>query len=225
MELIAVTVGGISLYTYGLITLGAILLGLLAACGNFRLHGEDVWRMEDLLIWSLPLSLVIGRLLYVVSNWNEFRFAPHTAFYLWHGGISCYAVIPVVFFTVYAYCQIHGFNAWRWMDLLLPAVLLAISLHDLGASLQMGGTMSSSPIGLSDSDASYIDFRFHPFDVQGAGDFHTVLLHRAGLEGLAFLLIAALTLWQRRRLPWKNGSIALLGIGLFFLIRFFFEFF
>ena len=116
MELIAVTAGGISVYTYGLINLAAILAGLLAACGNFRLHGQDWKRLEDLLLWGLPLSLLAGRLTYVLCHWNEFSSAPLTTLCFWHGGISYYGVIPALFFTVFAYCQIHGFNPWRWMD-------------------------------------------------------------------------------------------------------------
>lgn len=223
MELIAVTAGGISVYTYGLINLAAILAGLLAACGNFRLHGQDWKRLEDLLLWGLPLSLLAGRLAYVLCHWNEFSSAPLTTLCFWHGGISYYGVIPALFFTVFAYCQIHGFNPWRWMDLLIPAFLLATAVQDLSlSSLQTGaGTSSLGGVAAGSAWMEYIEFQFRPLNVQEMGHFHSVMLRGAQAEALVFLLISFISFWQsRHRTPWKDGSVALLGIGLVVFIRF-----
>ena len=46
MGLVAVTLGGVPLYVYGLVVSVAVLLGILAAWVNVRTYGEEFWRVE-----------------------------------------------------------------------------------------------------------------------------------------------------------------------------------
>ena len=133
MGLIAVTVGGIPVYAYGLVLLAAALLGLLAAWVNVRAHGGESWRLEELLLYGMPIFLVGGRLAYVFCHWGEFSAAPFSVFCPWPGGISFCGGMLAFFFVVFAYSQIHGLNGWQWMDVLVPAILLAAAVHEAGS--------------------------------------------------------------------------------------------
>ena len=223
MGLIAVTLGGIPVYAYGLVVLSAVLPGLLVAWGNVRLHGEEFWRVEDMFLWGVPLSLLGGRIAYVFCHWGEFGAAPLSVFCIWQGGLSFYGGMLTFFFVVFAYSQIHGLDGWRWMDLLTPAFLLAVAVHGIGMfALQMNvGTPSSAdPFG-NRLLTEYVAFYFRPLDFQEEEYQRPIALFQAGLQFAVFLAVCFLAFWQReRRFPWPNGCVALLGVGLVALIRF-----
>ncbi|MBQ7477732.1 MAG: prolipoprotein diacylglyceryl transferase [Selenomonadaceae bacterium] len=222
MGLVAVTLGGVPLYVYGLVVSGAVLLGILAAWVNVRTYGEEFWRVEELLLWGLPLSLAGGRLAYVFRHWGEFSTAPLSVFCIWQGGFSFLGAGLVGFFVVFAYSQIHGFDGWQWMDILMPAFLLAAAASDLGSLFLLGtGEALSTNLPEGHFMMEYVGFQFFSLGFREAEYLGKAALYQAGLQFLVFLAVVIIGVWQRqRRLPWAHGCVALLGMGLMAVIQF-----
>ncbi len=218
MEFFALEVGGIFLYAYGLILLAAALSGIFAAWGNARLQGEEFYRVEEMLLWGLPLSIVGGRAVYVLFHWSEYGMAPLSVLCIWQGGISPWGGLAVFFFTLSAYSQIHGFDVWRWLDILAPSLLLVAAVYEMGILAlqwhgipQLEGVMREQPL------AEYVEFYFQPM---WAGEPPSAAVTRVALQFAVFLSVSLTVLWQRqRRAPWQHGCIALLGIGSLALVR------
>lgn len=213
MEFFAFEAGGIFIYAYGLVLLAAVLSGLVAAWGNTRLQEEEFFRVEELLLWGLPLSIAGGRMVYVLTHWSEYSTSPLSVFCIWQGGISVYGGLAVFFFVLFAYSQIHGFDTWRWLDILAPALVLATAVYEMGILVlqwhgisQLEGVLRDQPL------AEYIDFYFHPMGTVGP---FSVALVRTVLQFAVFCVVSMTVLSQRQRqFPWQPGCIALLGIGL-----------
>ena len=132
MGLIAWEGFGIPIYTYGLVVFAAVVLGAACAWVTLRLRGERTAPLLDLLVYGLPVALVFARLGFVLHNASQYSSQISEIFCVWHGGLSFYGGMLGFFLTVLGYSLVHGVSAWHWLDLLVPAFILAIVVYELG---------------------------------------------------------------------------------------------
>lgn len=222
MGLIAGNVFGVPVYTYGLIVLTAVVLGAGVAWVNVRLHGERTGPLLDILLWGLPLALVFGRLGFVLHHFD--RYASHLLDVLcvWQGGLSFYGGMLGFLLAIVAYSLIHGVSAWHWLDLLVPAFLIALAVHRLGIfgmQLTMG---SPFPPDLPNDHtlAEYIEYRYRPLGFEDMLYFRPIALYQAGMQFAVFLVVVAAGWLDSHFLHrLKPGCLFLLGLGLAAAVR------
>jgi len=223
MELVAVSAGGISIYAYGMVMLVAVSLGLLVALGNVRMHGWEPWRVEDMLLWGLPLAFLGGRMAYAAQHWLEFSASPISLFCFWQGGLSLYGSVLAFLFVVLAYSEIHGFDAWRWLDFFMPAIALVACVHGLGLySLQFAGVLTL-PVWEGfhgEFLGEWIGAVCRPLGLRDEEYFSLPAMVHACMQMLIFLGLEFAGIVQRqRRVPWASGCIFLLGACMMAIAR------
>lgn len=228
MGLVACKIGSFPVYTYGILVSIAILLGALAAWGNLKLHHVETAPLLDFLVAGIPAVLVFGRLGFVLHHFSSFENDLLSIPCLWHGGISFYGGMLGMLLVVLGWCEIHGESAWRWLDLLVPAFLLVIVVHELGIFwLQYTvGAPFPNDIPNNHTLAEYVDYTFRPWGYEDALYFQPIALYQAGLQFLAFLAVEILALldavWCRigSHRGLADGCLFLAGAALMAAIRF-----
>ena len=222
MGLIAFEIGGVPVYTYGLIVLCAVLVGAGVAYLSLRFHGERTGRLLDLLLFGLPLALVCGRLAFVLCHCALFRGHWGEIFALTHGGFSLYGCIAGLFLAVLGYSLVHGIGVWHWLDLLVPAFLLALSLYELGMFWMQMTLGEPLPADLPNDHrlAEYVEFCYRPAACRDVLYFEPIALYEAGMQFGAFLLVTVLAALDAHVHHLRAGVLFLIGALLVAGIRF-----
>lgn len=185
MEVAAFAVGGLQVYAYGLLLLGAILLGGAGSFGLARLHGEGFDSFVNLFLLGGVFSAVSSRLVYVGTHWEEFYMQPLSFLCLWQGGYSFLGGFLGLCVAVFIYGRIQGLDGWLWLDVFMPQVLLIAFVFELFHFLLCGmGKVAPS-------------------------------WYAAGMQFVLFLLVTFASFWQeRRRRRWRSGVFASVGMAM-----------
>jgi len=223
MGFIATEIGGLPVYTYGLLLLGVLLAGMAAAWVNLRLHHRAFAPVVDMLLWGLPLAAIFGHAGYVLHHFDEYAGNLLGVFCLWQGGVSFYGAIFGGLLAVFGVCRVQGRQTWRWLDLLVPAFVLMLALYEFGIfdlQLTVGEPL---PRDLPNDHrlVEYAEFAYRPVGFQDTEYFQPIALYQAGLQLCVCLLLVLLTavkaLWHH---PRQSGCLFLLGASLIAWVRF-----
>ena len=214
---------GIPIYTYGLVVFAAVVLGAACAWVTLRLRGERTAPLLDLLVYGLPVALVFARLGFVLHNASQYSSQLSEIFCVWHGGLSFYGGMLGFFLTVLGYSLVHGVSAWHWLDLLVPAFILAIVIYELGIfGMQLTmGTPFPQDVPNDHTLMEYVEYRYRPMGFENMLYFRPIALYQAGLQLLAFVIVsltAFIDAHTGRR--FRPGCLFLFGLGLVAAIRF-----
>lgn len=125
---------GIPVYAYGAMLCLSVVIGRLMAVRAARSAGLDPNLMDRACVWALVGALIGTRLLYVVTNLDQFdRFLE--VFLLWKGGLVAYGGFLGGFVSTLAFCRIHRINLWVWVDCVAPSLCVGLALTRLGCFL------------------------------------------------------------------------------------------
>ncbi len=129
-----------SLRLYGVFIAAGFVAGVLTATRAARRAGEDAEWIRDLCFYVLVAALVGARLLYVVTNLDEFRTACELggwsgclrAFRVWEGGLVFYGGIAGAALAAWWYTRRKGMSFLAAADRLVPSLALGHFLGRLG---------------------------------------------------------------------------------------------
>ncbi len=130
-------IGGFTLHTFGVMLAIAILVGSTVLMRELRRLGDPAIsevRMQRL-IWYIVLAVIIGgRILYVITSWNQDHFGDHPLqiFAIWEGGLVMYGGLLAVFLTVIGYALKNKINVLRLCDLVAPSAFLGDAIGRWG---------------------------------------------------------------------------------------------
>lgn len=125
-------VGPFSIYFYGVI----FALGVLAAYQvAVRLAPErslEPKMLEDIFLFTLPVSILGARLYHVFDLWSYYRQRLVEVFMIWHGGLGIYGGIlaGVIFLLVYSHWK--QFRLAAVLDILAPGLALGQAIGRWG---------------------------------------------------------------------------------------------
>lgn len=192
-----------------------IALSLILGTGYLyyiiKQNNEDFSRAERIILFALPISFVIGRASYVVSNFEEFRGSLGAIFMFWEGGINLPLMIISFFILTFCYCEVHALKAMIWCDMLIIPMVFIASAHELSLYLFFETFNEVAGQSLPNVTLAPIGFIEREF-----------LQTPALFEGnLTFILAVILTNIKK----YDSGAVFFLGVSLFFLIRFITSFF
>lgn len=223
MGYIATEICGLPVYTYGLLLLGVLLVGMVAAWVNLRLHHQAFAPVVDMLLWGLPLAAIFGHAGYVLSHFDEYAGNLLGVLCIWQGGLSFYGAIFGGLLAVFGVCRVQGRHTWRWLDLLVPAFVFMLALYEFGIfdlQLTMGMPL---PRDLPNDHTlvEYAEFAYRPDGFQDTEYFQPIALYQSGLQLVVAVLLTVLTavqaLWHR---PRQSGCLFFFGASLIAFIRF-----
>jgi prolipoprotein diacylglyceryltransferase len=125
---------GIPVYGFGVMLCLAFIMAAWVATRRGVRVGIPADKLQDLIMWTLILGVIGGRVLYVYMNdqWENF-------FAIWNGGLVFYGgAIGGAIGAIAAYRRLLkplGITAWQVADVLAPATAVGLCLGRLGCFL------------------------------------------------------------------------------------------
>jgi phosphatidylglycerol---prolipoprotein diacylglyceryl transferase len=127
-----ITVGPLTVHTYGLMIAIGFLAGLFVAVKTGRRNGIDSQKIMDM-GFLLIISGVIGsRITYVLMNFSEYSGNPIRMFKLWEGGLVFSGGLLTAIVAAWFYLRHHKLNLWQAFDVWAPAVAIGQAFGRIG---------------------------------------------------------------------------------------------
>lgn len=120
----AITIGGFSLYWYGIIIGVAILLAVLLVMYEVKRTGQNVDEYLDFATWAIILSIIGARVYYVVFSWDMYKDNPMKIFAIREGGLAIYGAVITGILCGIVYCKMKKKSFWLLADTVLPSLML-----------------------------------------------------------------------------------------------------
>lgn len=124
LDNIAFSIGGLSVYWYGLLIGIGILLALLLIFGTAKRTGQSLDMYYDLAIWTIAAGIIGARLYYVAFNWESYRENLMSIINLRQGGLAIYGGVLLGILVGIIYCAIKKQNTLRIADTAMPGVIV-----------------------------------------------------------------------------------------------------
>ena len=121
----------------------------------------------------------------------------------------------------WGYCSWKGLSLWYWLDILAPALLLGLAVHELGIFATQMTVGAPLPSNLPDDHklVEYIDYCYRPSGFENYQYFRPVALYQAGMQLVACVLVALLSVFDAHRKQLAAGGIFLLTAAAAAFIR------
>ncbi len=207
-------IGGIQIYSYGLMLFLSFLAGIYVVERRAKRFGVDSKAVTDLALWILLAVVVGSRLFYVAFHWDEFSNDLIGIFAFWRGGLAglmFYGGFIGALAAGLIFVRVRKLPVIKLLDAAAPAIVLGEGITRIGCFLN--GCCFGKPTSF------FLGVRFPPNSPAGA-TFPDILIHPtqlySSLAGFAMFL-AALYL-ERRRL--KDGVLFAVILILYSLYRF-----
>jgi phosphatidylglycerol:prolipoprotein diacylglycerol transferase len=208
-------IGTFAVHSYGLLLAIAFLAGIQLFLSRGHARGLSVDRLSTLSLWLLILAIVGGRILFVLTHWDEYKADPVGIFRFWEGGLMVYGGYIFAIAGGIFYVRRTGLQVWRVGDAAAPSMALGIGIGRLGCFLNgcCYGLPTTLPWGIKFPPESYSSTAFpgehlHPSQIYASA---------AGF-GLFALLLVLDRKWRFD--GWLFWSYIAMDAGLRFLIDF-----
>jgi phosphatidylglycerol---prolipoprotein diacylglyceryl transferase len=214
MHKVACSLGGLTIYWYGVLVALGFLAGLWTASRRAPRHGLRAETILDAGPWLLLGAVVGSRALYVINNWQaDFAGKPFwNILNLRQGGLVFYGGLIGAALATLLYLRLKKLPIWKVADALAPSIALGAFFGRLGCF--MNGCCYGRPTDLPWA------VHFPPdHDTKGAG-VHPVQLY----DALCNLALYAGLAWLYRRKRF-DGQVMAVHLMCYALLRSFVELF
>lgn len=216
IDRIAIELGPINIYWYGIIIAFGILLGWFLATRELKKLGlsEDIF--SDLLIWTIPISIISARIYYVLFKWEYYLQNPSKVFAIWEGGIAIHGALMGGIITTIIFAKKRGVSFWQLADIAAPSIILGQAIGRWGNFMNQeahGGEVTRSFL----ENLNLPEFIINQMYINGMY-YHPTFLYESiwNILGLISLLIL-------RRFEPRRGELFLSYIIWYSIGRFFVE--
>lgn len=170
----------------------------------------------------LLLSGIAGaRIVYLLLNAKWFFINPGThlifdVLKIWDGGLSGWGAIAGLLPTLFYLCKKNEQNFWKWLDTIVPAILVAFSITSLGAFFDgmNYGRETSLPWGVN----------FENMTVKYTVPIHPTQIYSALYNGILATALIISRNFEKIKTYDFDGFIGLTGLTVFSFLRFLEEF-
>ncbi len=207
-------IGGIQIYSYGLMLFLSFLAGIYVVERKARKFGVDSKAITDLALWILLAVVVGSRLFYVAFHWSEFSGDLVSIFAFWRGGLAglmFYGGFIGALIAGLIFVRVRKLPAIKLLDAAAPAIVLGEGITRIGCFLN--GCCFGKPTG------SFLGIVFPAHSPAGATcagqAIHPTQLY-SSLAG--FIMFGIAMLLGRRKL--KDGVLFAIILILYSLFRF-----
>ena len=206
------SIGGLTVYTYGLMIAIGIIAAYYVADKRGKKMGLDTSHLDSLAFWAVVSGFLGSKLLYWLTRLPDIFTDPSILLNLGDGWVVYGGIIGGIF-GGWLYCHIKGMNFWTWFDLIIPEVALAQGFGRIGCFFAgcCYGVEVSSGFGL-----------VFPADSIAPGD---VPLFPTQLISSAFDFLLFFVLIRIARKQTFQGEIAVIYLLCYSIGRFIIEFF
>ena len=213
---IALTIGPLTIYWYGIVMAVAIIVGLLLALLVAKKRGLNPEIIFDVAIWLVIGGLIGARVYEIFLEWSFYGSHPQEIIQIWHGGLAIHGALIGGALALWFYCKRKKVSLWPLLSVLVPALALAQAIGRWGNwfNQELFGRPTNSNWGIPIS----------PFNRPAGFETDQYFLPTFLFESLGLLILAAILYFlviKNKLNPKKIFSIYLIGYG---LIRFLLEF-
>ena len=124
------SIGGFTLYGYGLMIAIGIVLAVIMGCIRAKRRGLKVNAIIDLAIIAVVTGFIGGKLFYLIFESKEFF--EHPLQELSSSGFVVYGGIIIATICCTLYCKLKKLNFFSYYDIVLPSLALAQGFGRLG---------------------------------------------------------------------------------------------
>ena len=208
---VAFHLGPLTVRWYGLIISCAMLLGVFLAYKEAQRQKLDTDHLLNIILLTLPIAVIGARLYYVIFQWDYYALHPEDIIAVWKGGLAIHGGLIAGILTVVLYCRHKKQSFWRWVDVMVPSVVLAQGIgrwgnfankEAFGSVIEEGSFWSWIPMQV------YVDGAYH----------HPTFLYESVWDILIFIALIILI-----RKPHRVGDIFANYLILYSVGRFFIE--
>lgn len=129
---IAISIGNINIYWYGILIASAIVLGLIFAKMQNGKYNISYNIVEEFILWALPISIICARLYYVVFSMDLYKSNLIKIFAIWEGGLAIYGGVIGAIATAIIFAKIKKINLFDLLDYCVPFLALGQAIGRWG---------------------------------------------------------------------------------------------
>jgi len=213
--MVAFQLGPFTVVYYGIMIVSGVIAAVFVSCLEAKRRQYGTQHVFNLLLWILPLGAIGARLYHVIDHWSFYSQNPAAIF----GGVGLgiFGAVAGGAIGLIIYTRLQKLNAFQWLDIVAPGVLLAQAIGRWGNyfNQELYGYPTDLPWG------SYIDPAHRLSGYEAFTHFHPLFFYEFSwnLLGCTMLLFTGRKL--RKRL--LNGDIFFLGIIWASIGRFYLE--
>ena len=215
---VAISIGSIKIYWYGIIIALAMLIGISLATKEAQKLGLEEDTMVDMALWAIPIGFIGARLYYVLFKWDYYIQNPSEIIAIWNGGIAIYGGLIAGGLAVYWFARRKKMTLTLLLDILAPSVLLAQSIGRWGNFINQeahGGAVSRQFL-----ETLYLpEFIIEQMNINGTY-YHPTFLYESLWSLLGFILLIIL---RNQKGLLRRGEVALSYVIWYSFGRFFIE--
>ena len=215
---VAISIGPIKIYWYGIIIALAMLIGISLATKEAQKLGLEEDTMVDMALWAIPIGFIGARLYYVLFKWDYYIQNPSEIIAIWNGGIAIYGGLIAGGLAVYWFARRKKMTLTLLLDILAPSVLLAQSIGRWGNFINQeahGGAVSRQFL-----ETLYLpEFIIEHMNINGTY-YYPTFLYESLWSLLGFILLIIL---RNQKGLLRRGEVALSYVIWYSFGRFFIE--
>ena len=215
---VAISIGPIKIYWYGIIIALAMLIGISLATKEAQKLGLEEDTMVDMALWAIPIGFIGARLYYVLFKWDYYIQNPSEIIAIWNGGIAIYGGLIAGGLAVYWFARRKKMTLTLLLDILAPSVLLAQSIGRWGNFINQeahGGQVTRQFL-----ENLYLpEFIINQMNINGTY-YHPTFLYESLWSLVGFVLLLLL---RNNNQFLRQGEVALSYVIWYLAGRFFIE--
>lgn len=214
-----IDLGPFRVHFYALFIIAGIFVAGFMGVRRLRARGALNLEVVDIALWAVPFGIVGGRLVHVLTHWNDY-FAPGvdatSAFRIWEGGLAIYGALIFGALGAWIGARISNVNFFAFTDALAPGILLAQAIGRLGNyfNQELFGGPTDLPWGIEISNSDAV-----PIGLPVGTIFHPTFAY----EALLSLLGVCILLNLDRMYALRHGRLFALYLIWYSGVRFFIE--
>lgn len=197
---VALELGPITIYWYGIIIGFGIFLGWFLATKEAEKLGLNKDIFSDLLIWAIPIALISARIYYVLFKWDYYVENPSEIIAIWQGGIAIHGALIGGIITAVIFAKKKNVSFWKLADIAAPSIILGQAIGRWGNFMNQeahGTEVSRSFL----ENLNLPDFIINQMYIEGSY-YHPTFLYESLWSLLGFSLLIVL-----RRFPLLRGEL------------------
>lgn len=147
---IALKIGGLEVYWYGILIGGGLLLALAYCYFSAKKYNVDKNKFIDCVLAGMVTGIIGARLYFVIFNWEHYASDPVKIFYIAEGGLAIYGGIIGALTGGCIVAKIHKMNIMAVLDLAMMGFLIGQGIGRWGNffNQEAFGTPTGLPWGM-----------------------------------------------------------------------------
>ncbi|WP_349408583.1 prolipoprotein diacylglyceryl transferase [Pseudalkalibacillus sp. SCS-8] len=216
LDRVALDLGPLTIYWYGLIIGFGAILGLWIAVRESKRLGINSETFVDLVMIAVPVAIISARIYYVAFEWSYYKNHLGEILKIWEGGIAIHGALIGSFLTAYVFSKMKDLSFWKLADIAAPSIILGQAIGRWGNFMNQeahGGEVSRAFL-----EGLYLpDWIINQMYIEGAY-YHPTFLYESVWNIIGFAILIGL-----RKVNLRRGELFLTYVIYYSIGRFFIE--